>query len=82
MAKVGKKPREYAQKHFDRELAFRLREYLQHGDVRRVSEKMDISYCMAHNYLRGNYSLTVYRLLQLTKAMHIDVKELLDGMAV
>ena len=82
MGKVGKKKREYAQKHFDRELAFRLREHLNRGDLRKVSEKMDISYCMAHNYLRGTYSLSVYRLLQMAKAMHIDVKELLDGMAV
>lgn len=82
MGKIGKKPREYAQKHFDKELAFRLREHLQRGDVRRLSEKMDISYCMASNYVRGEYSLTVYRLLQLAKAMHIDVMEILDGMAV
>lgn len=82
MGKIGKKPREYAQKHFDKELAFRLREHLQRGDMRKLSEKMDISYCMTHNYLRGNYSLSVYRLLQMAKAMHFDVKELLDGMAV
>lgn len=79
MGKVGKKPREYAQQHFDKELAFKLTEHLHRGDIRRLSEKMDMSYCMMHNYLRGNYSMTVYRFLQLAKAMRVDVKELLDG---
>lgn len=82
MGKIGKKKRDYAQRNFDKQLSFLLRENLQRGDMRQLSTRIDISYPMLSNYLNGHYSLTVYNFVKLVKAMHLDIQDVLEAIMI
>lgn len=69
MAQAGKQLKLKDQKLFDKALAARIRNVVEIGKRQKLATDMGLSYHMILKYLSGESSLSIYRLLQLSKIL-------------